>query len=74
MLRQYINFTLIWPILQLVYQSGLDQIFPEIKPLLMITFPAAQLPVKKIALPDRLFRRIRPAASRIRTPKLNPSF
>ena len=72
--RQYIEFTLIRPVFRPFHQTILDWIFPEIKPLLMITLAVPQLPVKKIALPNRLFRWMRPAAGCLRTPKTNPLF
>jgi len=72
--RQYIEFTLIRPVFRSLHQTILDWIFPEIKPLLMIAFAVPQLPVEKIALPNRLFRRMRPAAGCLRPPKPNPLF
>jgi hypothetical protein len=72
--RQYIEFTLIRPVFRPFHQSILDRVLPEVEPLLMVTFSAAQLTVKKVSLPNRLFRWTWPAAGCLRTPKTNPLF
>ncbi len=69
-----IEFTLKRPVFRLFDESVLDRIFPKIKPFLAIAFAVTQLAIKKILLPDWLFRRIRPVARHVSPPELNPLF
>src|SRR5208283_5526155 len=69
-----VQFTLKRPVFRSFDESVLDWIFPEIKPFLMITLAVAQLAVKEIFLPDWLFCRMRPTASRVGMPEPNPLF
>jgi hypothetical protein len=42
-----IQFALIWPVFPMCHQTGLDGVFNDIEPFLVITLTAAKLPVKK---------------------------
>jgi len=69
-----VEFALERPIFWLFYQTVLDGILPEIKPLLLITLAVAQLIIEKILLPDWLLLRMRPTPRHVRPPELSPLF
>ena len=70
--ENWVEFALKRPIFRLFHQLVLDGVVPKIKPLLPVTFAAAQLAVEKILLPNWFLGRVRPAASHLSTPELNP--
>ncbi len=69
-----IQFTLIWPVFPARHQTGLDGVFHNIEPLLVITLTAAKLPVEKIFLPNGLVACTRPAARCLSVPAFHPTF
>src|SRR5262249_44795881 len=69
---QHVEFALIGPVLSKTNVTVANRIVQHVLPLLCIRFRAAQLPVPKLALPNRHFRAVRPCPRDLISPKLNP--
>ncbi len=69
-----IQFALIWPVFPMRHQTGLDGVFNDIEPFLVITLTTAKLSVIKIFLPNGFVASARPAARYLSTPEFHPTF
>ena len=69
---QHVYFPLIRPVFRSIRQTSADRILPNVMPFFGVTFPAPELAIEEILLPNRLRARARPMSRGLCSPEAHP--